>query len=138
MRNVKNWVLAVLMTISIGGAILTTAVPRFVAAACDGSFLGFPTWYRGVTDGSCNPVVADGNLSKFLWHIVLNCIEMGLVAVGYLAVFFILFAGFRFLTSNGNTEVVAKARMSILNAVIGLVISIASIAIVRFIFGIIG
>jgi len=138
MKKIRNWFVAILIVASVGGFLTTTAIPNSVSAACDSSFLGFPTWYRGVVDGNCNPEVVDGNISNFIWHIVLNCIEMGLVAVGYLAVFFILFAGFRLLTSTGNAEVVAKARMTILNAVIGLVISVASIAIVRLFFGIIG
>lgn len=127
------------MVLAVGGTTLSLAVPQLVFAAdsCDKGFLGFPAWYRGVTDGECNITVAGGDIGKFIWHIVLNCIDIALVAVAYLAIFFILYAGFTLIVSTGNSDAIAKSRQTILNAVIGLAISIASMAVVNVIFGII-
>jgi len=141
LKNVRSWIVALVAVILIGGVLTTTVSPQAVYAedGCNSSFLGFPTWYRGLTDGDCNITSPESSgLSDFIWHIALNIIEIGLVAAGYIAAFFILYGGFRFLTSNGSSENVAKARMMILNAIIGLVISMASVAIVNLIIGIIG
>ncbi len=141
-------------------SLLTLAVPALVSAAsitstskpedCSQRFLTFPTWFRGLVEVQEKPSMpgeyecvvqspdAAGGLSPFIWHIVLNVIEIGLQIVGYLTAFFIIWGGFQFLTSVGNPDIAAKARQTILNAAIGLVISIAAIAGVNLVFGIIG
>jgi len=106
---------------------------------CNPRFLTFPAWYRGLTEDSgtakCDlKKVTD--ISAFVWHIALNVIEIGLQLVGYVATGLILFGGFKFLTSSGDTAAVAAAKKTIIDAVIGLVISLASIAIINLIFSI--
>lgn len=107
---------------------------------CNSSFLGFPTWYRGLVNknsGNCEVQMlgsgTDG-LSKSVWKIVLNVIEAAMMLVGYLSVIFIIYGGILFVTSAGSADGVKKAKSSITNAVIGLVISIVAIAVVEFIF----
>lgn len=143
LRNVRNWVVSLAIITSAGGALLATAIPQTVVAAtgdsCNSGFLGFPAWYRGLTKGApdCNlesPSEA-GGLSSFIWHIALNILEMALVAIGYASAFYILYGGFLFLTSQGKPDSAAKARSTILDAIIGLVISFASIAVVNFVIG---
>lgn len=116
---------------------------------CAKPILTFPVWYRGLVGDppECNLKSPDAlntsakgqpsnGLSNFIWRIVLNVTEIGLQLVGYISVGYILYGGFLFLTSQGSSEGSAKARKTILNAVIGLVISIASIAIVNLILGV--
>ena len=62
-------------------------------------------------------------------------IEIALILAGWLALFFILYGGFLFITGGGNASQVEKARKSIFNAVIGLIISIGAIAITNLAFG---
>lgn len=140
--KIKNWILAVAMVMTVGGPLFVTAVPQTVSAAttCAQSFLIFPVWYRGLTvsDTDCNLVTPNGlngnpTLSNFIWHVVLNVIEDAMIMVGFITAFFILYGGFQYLTSMGAPEANVKARNTILNAVIGLVISIVAIAFVNFI-----
>lgn len=127
-------------------ALLT---PVSVSAAddtrnCEQGFLGIPPWYRGLTDpaNDCNLIGPDANdpdgLSKYIWRIVLNAIEIGLTIAAYVAIFFIIYGGFLFMTGGGNPAQVEKGRKSVMNAIVGLVISMGAIAITKFIFGIIG
>lgn len=132
-----------------GGVLFTTIVPSPVFAAdiegtdtngggttvttCNSVFLGFPAWYRGLTNSSCEIMSPGNNLGGFIWKVALNVIEMAMMAVAYVAVFFILYGGFQFLTSQGSPEGSAKARTTILNAVIGLVISLVAVGIINFI-----
>lgn len=132
----RNWIISIAIIISAGGALFVAATPQpaFAATECNRGFLGFPAWYRGLTDDDCN-IKNPGTvgLSNFIWHIVLNVIEMGLMLTGYIAAFFILYGGFQYMISEGLPEKAVKAKATLLNAVIGLVISIASVAIIRFI-----
>ncbi len=139
MTRLKHWILALLFTTSIGGGALAVASPSTALAACDDrTLLTLPTWYRGLVDNDCeikNPNEV-GGISNFIWRIVLNIIEIALHLVGYISVVMIIFAGFTYIVSTGSPDKAAKARKTILNAVIGLVLSMASIAIVNVIVGI--
>lgn len=53
--------------------------------------------------------------------------------IGALAVFFIILGGFKFITSQDEPQAVAKARNTILYAVIGLVIALSAEFIVTFV-----
>lgn len=141
MISIRNWILAIAFVASAGGALLMVATPQTAAAAtkCNDGFLGFPAWYRGLTNADCDIKSPDGKndnptLTEFIWHIVLNILEMALVAVGYLSGFFILFGGFLFISSQGKPEGAAKARLTILYAVIGLAVSLVAVAIVNLVF----
>lgn len=134
-QKIQNWSFALLFGMSVGGSALAIGAPSPVSAACDDvRFLTFPTWYRGVVDGNCRVVVGD-NLGNFIWKIVLNIIEILLQAVGYISVAFIIFGGFKFLTSAGSPDANAKGRKTIINAIVGLVISVMSVGIVNVIAG---
>ncbi len=102
------------------------------AAGCNDTFLGFPAWYKGLTQGSdCSikpPTKADGELSLFIWRIVLNVIEIVLRIIGVVAVFMIMYGGFQYMTSSGSPDRAAQGMKTVLNASIGLVIAISATA----------
>jgi hypothetical protein len=118
---------------------------------CKSSFLGFPAWYDGLPrkEGTCNvamsettetneqgqveEVTNENSLQNFILLIALNVIEIGLRLVGYAAVGFIIYGGFKYLTSAGSADRVTAGRKIIQNAIIGLVISFFSVAIVNLI-----
>lgn len=148
-RTIKSWAVAGMFAAVVGGAVVAVAAPMVspvsAATTCDRAnstrFLTLPFWYQGlnVSSTDCNIVNPNdvGGISNFIWRIVLNVVEIGLHLAGYIAVFFILYGGFQFLTSSGSPDGSAKARKTILSAVIGLVISIASVAIVNLILRVI-
>lgn len=152
-KILKKVLFAGLFAFLIASPVAVIATPQTTYAAdpgnCETRFLGIPPWYRGLTktdsnvDGTNNCTimspeeVSPGSkdaLSIFIWKIVLNVIEMALILAGWIALGFILYGGFLFITSGGNASQVEKARKSILNAVIGLVISIGAIVISNLAF----
>lgn len=143
MTSIKNWLFALLFVISSGGLVATLATPVAVSAAnpsCAKPLLTFPVWYEGLTvsDTNCalkSPSDMTGGLTAYIWTIVLNIIDIAIQIVGYIAVFFIIYGGFIYMTSAGSPDGAVKARKTILNAVIGLILSIAAVAIVNFIAG---
>ncbi|MFZ1301905.1 MAG: pilin [Candidatus Microsaccharimonas sp.] len=149
-KILKNFLLAGVFVFFVASPVATVVLPQTAYAAvtdCNEKLLGvIPPWYRGLTQD--NPPACDmkspddfntngekNGLSNYIWRIVLNVIEMALVVVSIIAVFFILYGGFLYLTSGGNSAQTEKARKSIFNAVIGLVISMGAIAITNLIFG---
>jgi hypothetical protein len=107
--------------------------------SCTKSFLGFPTWYNHLPkkSGSCDIDFPSGssssNLSGFIFTIVLNVIEIALRVIGFAAVGFIIYGGFKYLTSAGSADKITSGRKIITNAVVGLIISFLSVAIVNLV-----
>ncbi|MNQ27268.1 hypothetical protein D3C85_405230 [compost metagenome] len=139
MKQIKNWLLAIIFASTVGGVAFTTMTPQTASAACTGgNILTIPPWYKGLQDDNdCKKLKgpADlGGLSNYIWKIVLNIIEIMLHLVGYICVAFIIYGGFIFMTAGGS-DGAAKGRTTLLNAVIGVVISMASIAIVNLVTG---
>lgn len=142
-RRIQNWVGALLFVACTGGATMSVAMPQTAFAACNDRLLTFPAWFKGLTDGECNikspsdfkSTTDSTGLSTFIWKIVLNVIEFGLQLAGYMAAAFIIVGGYKYIISAGSPDGMVKSRKTILNAVIGLVISMFSIAIVNVIAG---
>ena len=102
------------------------------------TFLGFPTWYKYLLKSdSFNEATQTCNLTpKFpddIGKIALAIVEILLRVGGLLAVFFVVYGGFKYITSQGEPEKTKNARQTIINAVIGLMISIIATTAVAFI-----
>jgi len=127
----------------------TTAAKSAASKACENEILGIPTWFKGLSkfDDKGDCVIAgpgdkpDGaskalDLSGFIWRVALNIIEIGIRIIGFIAFGFIIYGGFQFLTGGSNPAQIEKARKTLFNAVIGLIISFGAVAIINLIFGI--
>ena len=66
---------------------------------------------------------------------VVNIIQWVLGFLGLIAVIFILYGGFLWLTSGGNEDKISKAKKTITAAVVGLIIVLLAWAIVIFVVG---
>ena len=136
----KRFLVAILMIASLSGAVMHATTPT-AAAECNARFLTLPAWYNGaVADDNCNLVSpselgGDENtqLTRYISIIALNVIEIALQAVAYITIGFLIYGGFIYLTSGGDSGRVTSGRKIILNAIVGLVLSIFSAAIVGFI-----
>lgn len=156
--RIKNAIMAGALAAILVLPVTTILAPQTVGAAqtaadkaCEKRLLSFPTWFRGLSKadaaGECIGIMSpddpslgatdDERLGNFIWRIVLNVIEIGLQLVGYIAAFFLIYGGFQFMTGGGNPTQIESARKTMLNAVIGLIISLASVALVNLIMGII-
>lgn len=140
MNYLKKTLVSLLMLASLFGTSVAAA-PYAYAANCSGDgFLGMPSWYKGLVDSStddCNLKQPGKNgapqLTGYIARIALNVVEMGLYLVGYVSVGFIIYGGFKYLTSPSDSSKITGARKTIQNAVIGLVLSMLSVAIIKLI-----
>lgn len=140
MKKIRIWMAAMVFAGVVGGTFITSITPQTAQAAkCQDTVFMFPTWYRGVYENKgddCeiqDPSKVAGGINAFIWIIVLNVIEMALVAVGYISVGFIIYGGYLYIIGAGSADKITAGRKTILNAVIGLVISFFSVAIVNIV-----
>ncbi|HEV2412508.1 MAG TPA: hypothetical protein VGS28_01740 [Candidatus Saccharimonadales bacterium] len=115
--------------------------PAPCSLAQDTGFLAFPTWYEylqgtkvNVNGGGteCRPFISgpDG-----IWLIVAAVFEILLRLSAILAVGFVIWGAIRYTTSAGSPNSINDARNTIVNALVGLVITVTAARIIGFIAG---
>lgn len=122
------------------GLTIATVETSYAAAdpACNKYLLTFPAWYNNLAKGDCSEIVNPtevGGIQNFILIAIMNCVGILMQLVVYITVGFIIWGGFKYMTSNGDAGGIAGAKKMILNAVIGLVIAMISIAIVTLVSG---
>ncbi len=114
------------------------------AGACtpNGSFLGFPTWYKFLsgekyTDPESHTISCSVKLNglKDIWKIVAAVIEILLRVATLIAIGFVVYGGILYTISQANPEKTKQALRTIINALVGLVIAIISTVLVSYIAG---
>lgn len=75
------------------------------------------------------PGTARGDLAS----VILNIINYALAIVGVVALAFLIYGGFRYITSAGNETIIEDAKKVIVNAVIGIVVIGVAAALVNFV-----
>lgn len=108
---------------------------------CGKGFLGFSPWYKGLTttvNGKCeiqSPQSSDNGLTVFVITIILNVLADLTLAVGYLAIGFIIYGGYLYIVAGGEPGKVAKGKKTITAAVIGTAIAMLASVILNLIVG---
>ena len=98
--------------------------------------LGLPYWYEylpGEYDafGKCVPTI--GWQPIFIWAVALAIADILLRIVAVVAVGYVIYGGFQYMTSTGEPDKTRAAKDTILNGLIGAVIAIFAVSIVSFI-----
>ncbi len=105
-------------------------------AACQpkSGFFGFPTWYKYLegenTGMNCVPKLTGLN---DIWLIVLAIIEILIRIAAVAAIVYVLYGGVKFITARGNPDKIAGARTTVIDALIGLLIAVAAIAVINYV-----
>lgn len=106
-------------------------------------FLGLPTWYEYLEMGTkggdkcaiTGPTDSNGDFSfqAALPRIALAIVEILLRVAGMVAIGYVIFGGFKFMTSQGEPDATKQAQGTVTNALIGLAIAILATTIVGFV-----
>lgn len=113
----------------------------FSASNCSETvFFGLVPWYHYLTlqpdsQGVCMVVtnITTQGVGNVVLLVMLAVVEDLLRIVGLLSVIYVVFAGLKFILSQGDPGETAKARGTIINALAGMGISVIAIAFVSFI-----
>lgn len=98
-------------------------------------FLGFPTWYEYLpmqpdSNGLCTPQLSGLN---DIWLVIAAVIEILTRVAALVAVGFVVYGGILYTTSEGDPQKTTEARHTLINALIGLVITVLAATIVNFV-----
>lgn len=98
-----------------------TPPPQSSTTDCQGVELGV-----GV---DCDPLNPDENVIYTYMRAIIRFLSIG---VGLVTVGMIVISGIRYITSSGNPQAVQDAKSKLLNAVLGLILFIFSVAIINY------
>lgn len=97
--------------------------------------LGFRPWYAGLCKSGEKEFEAPDKgdhkaLALFVWTIVLNVTFDLTLAVGYIALGFVIYGGYLYIMSQGDPSRMAKGKKTLMSAIIGTIIAmLASVAV---------
>lgn len=138
MKKIICFLVAVLMAIGVvsGSGILSERA--MAVDGCSETFLGLKPWFDGLLNASdCSvKTPTQDELPSFVWTIVLNIIYDVMLVVGTVAMGFIIYGGYLFIVSEGDTSKAGKAKKTLSAAVIGLIIAVLATLIVNMITGV--
>jgi hypothetical protein len=117
---------------------MITSLDIFAVACKGGDFLGFPKWYKYL-EGDVDPITKVcsprlGSLDE-IYLIVAAVIEVLLRVAALIAVAYVIWGGIEYMISQGDPDKTTRARKTILNAIIGLIITITAATVVSFFAG---
>ncbi len=158
-KYMKKIIFTLMLVVSVAGifnfqtASASHGVPP--TGNCKKSFLGLPAWYEYLevdpvtcsVNGPHETVVDDKStadtsddtshdrlvVSAIVTRVALAVIDILMRVGGMVAFGFLVYSGFKFTLSQGNSDQEKSARETAINAVIGMVITIFAIGIVTFI-----
>jgi hypothetical protein len=148
-RKVKAILLcsAIVLTTALAPTQVTYADTDIRPVSCsdtgERNFLSFPTWDSNLTceqdynaknpKGTRHVVVTD--LSKFIWTVVLNVLDILLRIAGILAVIMLIVSAYQYLTSTGVPDKITKAKTGMIRAIVGLALALLASTIIYFVVG---
>lgn len=139
----KQKILAFLSTVMVMGGFMTVMVPSNVVAADDlpnscgaPTLLGFRPWYAELCEGNdrTSEIKQPSNEEEtvaFIWTVVLNILFDLFLAVGYLALGFVIYGGFLYITAQGDPGRAAKGQKTLTAAIIGTILTMGATVIVN-------
>jgi hypothetical protein len=119
-------------------SLITMAAPALVPVAVSAQDCGTNTANQiasGATDASGDPVDCTGDVgdASGLTALARNIVNIFSIIVGAVAVIMIIYGGFRYITSGGDSGSVGNAKNTLIYAIIGLIIVALAQIIVRFV-----
>ncbi len=140
--------LSMSLTVMISLPVTTHAL---VSPSCRTSFMGLPTWYKYLDVGpqgadrcaitgprqyivdSRGNTVSNLDVPTIAGRVALAVVEIMLRVAVIAAMAYVLYGGFRYITSQGEPDATKSARHTIQNALVGMIIALLASAIVAFI-----
>jgi hypothetical protein len=124
-RSLQGLLLVPMLALGVSAAMPVLQPVDVMAATCD------PT--KGLTEGA--DCAGDGQKSDLFGTggVFTDIVNVILFIIGAVSVIMIIFGGFRYVTSGGDSGGVTSAKNTILYAVVGLIVAVLAYAIVNFV-----
>lgn len=131
LKKIKNYVIIALASLSLGVPVMAPAIVH--AAPCNSIGNAINTGINSATGSNNNGCGQGANLTSGVGSIAKTVVNLFSVVVGVISVIMIIYAGFRYVTSGGDSNNVSGAKNTLIYAIVGLVIVAISQLIVHYV-----
>lgn len=129
-KKIKSYLLVAMMSLTLGAPAL---VPVAAYAACSPIAKGINQGANGAAGTSEACDTGTGVNESSITSAARKIVNLISIVVGVVAVVMIIFGGFRYITSGGDSGKVGNAKNSLIYAIVGLIIVALAQLIVRFV-----
>ena len=136
-KNIKNLVMAAVFMVAGAFGVLATA-QNVVAKDKETTEANKITCMDGSMEdelSKCKEYKGTEVEGKDVTKTLKNGINLAIGVIGFIAVVIIIYGGFMYTTSAGDSNKVTKAKNAIMYGIIGLVVAMLAFAIVNFVIG---
>ena len=130
LKKIKNYIVIMLASLSLGVPVMVPAIAN--AAPCNSIGTAINQGINSAT-GSNSGCGTGANLTSGVGSIAKTVVNLFSVVVGVISVIMIIYAGFRYVTSGGESGNVSGAKNTLIYAIVGLVIVAISQLIVHYV-----
>lgn len=123
------------LMLGLVGLVVMSLPQTALAGSCPSTVegtLGFPTWYRGLNCDGSSINLDNQEIGPVIAIVGLNVLDMMIRAVGIVAVAFVIYGGFLYMTAHGEPGRIANGKQAITRALTGLIIAIMASSLVAF------
>lgn len=135
-KMIVNAIKRIALAMGVVGVVATSSAMLMPANTANAaSFLDIPAWYDGLADSSGKIDLQGKEIGTVVIIVALNITDIALRLAGIVAVGFVIWGGIQYILARGEPNGVANGKKTLTHAIVGLIIAIASSAIVGFISG---
>ncbi len=131
LKKIKSYIIITLASLSLGVPVMAPALVN--AAPCNSIGSAINTGINSATGSNSGQCGNGANLTSGVGSIAKTVVNLFSVVVGVISVIMIIYAGFRYVTSGGDSNNVSGAKNTLIYAVVGLVIVAISQLIVHYV-----
>lgn len=133
-KKIKNYVILVIASLTLAAPML---LPGTSMAMCNSIQSGINSGINGATGGGSNSVTCGTNsnatVSGGIQNIAAEAVNVFSIIVGVVAVIMIIYGGFKYITSGGDSNHVSSAKNTLIYAIVGLIIVALAQLIVHYV-----
>jgi hypothetical protein len=133
LQSLKYKVLIVIAALTVSAPVVVMPVQAY--ATCSGNISNKITQGINATRGSTTQLSCGtgGSLTSGISTLAVKIVNLFSIIVGIVSVIMIIYAGFRYVTSGGESNSISSAKNTLIYAIIGLVVVVLSQLIVHYV-----
>ena len=132
LKRIKNHLLLAITSLTLMTPVIIPAMP--VSASCGGNIAtGVNTGISDTGKNTTNQGCTGGSITTGISSLASKVVNLFSIVVGIVSVVMIIYAGFKYVTSGGESSSVSGAKNTLVYAIVGLIIVVLAQLIVRYV-----
>jgi hypothetical protein len=132
LKRIRSYLIIAVTSLTLSAPVIIPAMPASAACGNVGSAIN-----SGINDtqgtGAAQACGTGGSITSGISSLAAKIVKLFSIVVGVISVVMIIFAGFKYVTSGGESSNVSGAKNTLVYAIVGLIIVALAQLIVRYV-----